>query len=232
MNPHNINRRTFLAGVAATAAAASLLTTNAFAADAQPDAKPEEKLSEEGFTPIFDGKTLTGWHTNAQKISHGTGGKWQVEDGAITGGQNPPGNGGMLMTDQSYADFELLLELNPDWGIDSGVFLHTNEKGVCFQCYVDYHDHGNVGWLSTETTNGQKRMIIRPFNFFGKLDETANSSASPPNPMNAPSPGNPITFSTAPPPSSSSPPGRSANGTPSASAASANTPTSPPGSTT
>ena len=73
------------------------------------------------------------------------------------------------MTDQSYADFELLLELNPDWGIDSGVFLHTNEKGVCFQCYVDYHDHGNVGWLSTETTNGQKRMIIRPFNFFGKL---------------------------------------------------------------
>ena len=121
--------------------------------------------------PLFDGKTLAGWHPNKEKIVHGTGGKWQVEDGAITGGQDPPGNGGMLMTDEAYGDFELILELNPDWGIDSGVFMRTNEKGVCFQCYVDYHDHGNVGWLSTETTSGQKRMIIRPFNFFGKLDD-------------------------------------------------------------
>jgi len=75
------------------------------------------------------------------------------------------------MTDQLYGDFELRLELNPDWGIDSGVFLRTNPKGVCFQVYCDYRDKGNVGWLSTETTSGEKRMIIRPFNLFGKLDD-------------------------------------------------------------
>jgi hypothetical protein len=165
------SRRSFLtktlSAAALAATATGFMSRSAFA---RPDA-PTPSDDESGFIPLFDGKTLTGWHTNPEKIIHGTGGKWQVEDGAITGEQDPPGNGGMLMTDKDYGDFELLLELNPDWGLDSGVFLRTNQKGVCFQVYCDYHDHGNVGWISTETTSGQKRMIIRPFNFFGELDD-------------------------------------------------------------
>jgi len=159
-----MNRRTFIAGMVGAGLAGGLLQRAVFGA-------AEGKPAEDGFTSIFDGKTLNGWHTNAKRIVHGTGGKWQVDDGAITGEQDPPGNGGVLLTDKEYGDFELMLELNPDWGIDSGVFLRTNAAGVCFQVYVDYHDHGNVGWISTETTSGEKRMIIRPFNFFGKLDE-------------------------------------------------------------
>jgi len=162
MQNHWTTRRTFLAGVAG----ATIAATGILKADSPPAADEEP-----GFTPLFDGKTLNGWHTHKEKIVHGTGGHWQVENGAITGEQDPPGNGGILMTDQAYGDFELILELNPDWHVDSGVFLRTNEQGVCFQVYVDYHDHGNVGWISTETTSGQKRMIIRPFNFFGQLDD-------------------------------------------------------------
>ncbi|MEJ2705740.1 MAG: DUF1080 domain-containing protein [Sedimentisphaerales bacterium] len=133
----------------------------------------KEDPVEKGFTRLFDGQDLRGWHTNVRKIVHGTGGSWKVENGAITGEQGPPGsgNGGMLMTDKEYGDFELLLELAPDWGVDSGVFLRTNPEGECFQVYVDYHDHGNVGWLSTETPSGQKRMIIRPFNIFAKTND-------------------------------------------------------------
>jgi len=164
MKDHLIKRRSFLAGVLRAGLAGGLLTRIAFAENEKP-------ADEQGFVPIFDGRTLNGWHTNAEKIVHGTGGKWQVESGAITGEQDPPGNGGMLMTDQQYGDFELRLELKPDWGIDSGVFLRTNPRGVCFQVYCDYHDHGNVGWISTETTSGEKRMIIRPFNIFGKLND-------------------------------------------------------------
>ena len=164
MTSHPVGRRSFLAGMLGTGLTAGALRNAALGA-------PEQPADEEGFVPLFDGKTLAGWHPNREKIVHGTGGKWQVEDGAITGGQDPPGNGGMLMTDQAYGDFELLLELKPDWGIDSGVFLRANEKGVCFQVYCDYRDHGNVGWLSTETTSGDKRMIIRPFNIFGTLDD-------------------------------------------------------------
>jgi hypothetical protein len=165
MDMYTIDRRTFLAGALGTTLGGCC--RNAVCR------KNKAASDEKGFVSIFDGKTLNGWHTNARKIVHGTGGSWKVEDGAITGEQDPPGsgNGGVLLTDQEYGDFELMLELAPDWNIDSGIFLRTNPQGVCFQVYVDYREHGNVGWISTETTSGQKRMIIRPFNIFGEFNE-------------------------------------------------------------
>src|SRR5262245_50572786 len=111
------------------------------AAAAEPD--------DEGFVSLFDGTTLEGWHKNPEPIGHGTGGHWTVEDGAITGEQDPPGsgNGGILLTDQEFADFELLIDMKPDWGVCSGLFLRGNDMGQCFQMMVDYHDDGNVGHI-------------------------------------------------------------------------------------
>ncbi len=129
-----------------------------------------------GFIDLFDGHTLDGWHTNVGSIIHGTGGRWRVHQGAIVGEQDPPGsgNGGLLMSDMQFGDFELLVDMAPDFGIDSGVFLRTNPQGECFQVYVDYREDGNIGFLSTETRNGQKRMIIRPFAFDGVFDSNGN----------------------------------------------------------
>src|SRR6188508_2545770 len=77
--------------------------------------------AEEGWIELFDGKTLNGWHKNPQKIGHGTGGQWTVEDGAIVGQQDPPGsgNGGILLTDRKFKNFEVMIDLKPDWGICS-----------------------------------------------------------------------------------------------------------------
>ena len=129
--------------------------------------------AKKGWVSLFDGKTLSGWHTNREKIGHGTGGRWQVAKGVITGEQDPPGsgNGGMLMTDEKYGDFELELDVWPDWGVDSGVFVRTNEKGECFQIYLDYHDNGLIAFVSTE---GKDRMFIRPFCVDGILDDKGN----------------------------------------------------------
>lgn len=131
--------------------------------------------TEKGFVNLFDGKSLKGWHTNYEKIGHGTGGQWQVENGVLTGEQDPPGsgNGGILMTDKLYGDFELRLDLAPDWGIDSGVFLRTNNKGECFQIYVDYRQNGQIGYISTERAE-KPRMFIRPFFIEGVQDEKGN----------------------------------------------------------
>jgi len=131
---------------------------------------------KEGFIDLFDGRSLSGWHTNRQKSVHGTGGRWQVQDGVLTGEQDPPGsgNGGILMTDQTFGDFELMLDLAPDWGVDSGVFLRTTPDGQCFQVYVDYHDNGHIGSVSTETSDGRNRMINRPFNIYGLFDQDGN----------------------------------------------------------
>ena len=105
---------------------------------------------------LFDGKTLKGWHTNPERIGHGTGGIWRAEEGAITGEQDPPGsgNGGILLTDKKFGNFELMIDMNPDWGVCSGLFLRSNDKGQCLQMMVDYHDAGNIGHLYGEGTGG------------------------------------------------------------------------------
>jgi hypothetical protein len=89
---------------------------------------------KEGFRSLFDGKTLKGWHKNPKRIGHGTGGRWFVEKGAITGEQDPPGsgNGGILLTDEKFGDVELLIDMNHDWGPCSGLFLRSNDRGQCF----------------------------------------------------------------------------------------------------
>ena len=123
---------------------------------------------EEGFIDLFDGKTLKGWHKNPQRIGHGTGGVWKAEDGCITGEQDPPGsgNGGILLTDAKFGDFDLRLDIKPDWGVCSGLFLRSNDKGQCFQMMVDYHDGGNVGHIYGEGTGG---FNTRPFDIDGKI---------------------------------------------------------------
>lgn len=119
---------------------------------------------------LFDGKSLSGWHKNPERIGHGTGGNWQVEDGAITGEQDPPGsgNGGILLTDRKFGDFELVTDIKPDWGVDSGLFLRGNDRGQCFQVMIDYHEAGNVGHIYGEGTGGFNN---RPFETFGKYDD-------------------------------------------------------------
>lgn len=130
-------------------------------------AEPAKPKSDAAWISLFDGKTLAGWHKNPARIGHGTGGRWTVENGEIHGEQDPPGNGGILLTDRKFGDFELVLELKPDWGCDSGLFLRANDQGQCFQMMVDYHEAGNVGHIYGEGTGGFNN---RPFSLFGKYD--------------------------------------------------------------
>lgn len=119
-------------------------------------AADEPAKLEPGFRSLFNGKDLTGWHKNPERIGHGTGGSWYVEDGAITGEQDPPGsgNGGILLTDEEFGNFEVIFETNPDWGPCSGFFMRSNDKGQCYQMMIDYHDAGNVGEIYREGLDG------------------------------------------------------------------------------
>jgi hypothetical protein len=136
-----MDRRSFLASSAAVAAGAVF----------GPSAR-----GQDGFADLFNGKDLSGWHKNPNRIGHGTGGSWKVEEGAIAGEQDPPGsgNGGILLTDRKYGDFELTIDMKPDWGVDSGLFLRSNDDGKCFQMMVDYHERGNVGHIYGEGLGG------------------------------------------------------------------------------
>jgi hypothetical protein len=115
---------------------------------------------EEAWTPIFDGKTLAGWHVSS-KTGHGTGGKWEVKDGAITGIQDPPGNGGILITDAQYGNVEVSLEMNNDYGPDSGLFLRSTEKGNAYQALIDYYPNGNLMGVYGEAIGGFDALNYR-----------------------------------------------------------------------
>ncbi len=86
----------------------------------------------EGFAPIFDGKTLKGWHLS-RTTHHGSTGNIYVENGEIVMKQRPYGQGGLLFTDKKYHNFDLYLEVKEAWGCNSGLFLRSTEGGSAYQ---------------------------------------------------------------------------------------------------
>ncbi len=97
---------------------------------AQPEGVPE------GFVSIFNGEDLTGWHISRTN-HHGTVGNFYVEDGMIVMKQYPYGQGGILLTDKKYADFELYLEVKADPGTNGGIFFRSNESGSAYQIEIE-----------------------------------------------------------------------------------------------
>ncbi len=144
---------------------------------------------EPGFVSIFDGKTLKGWHVSAKTghsgaSGHKTGGKWVVQDGAIVGSQDIPGNGGIVITDEQYGDFEVVLEMNNDFGPDSGLFLRSTEDGKAWQAMIDYHAGGNLMGVYGEGLGGRPHLYN--FSFLDKVTEIKTNDAPVPFPVLVP----------------------------------------------
>jgi hypothetical protein len=85
-----------------------------------------------GFTRIFNGRDMTGWHVSRTNHSGTTLGA-RAEDGAIVLHQSPYGQGGVLLTNRKYRDFELYLEVKPAWGTNGGILLRSTETGSAYQ---------------------------------------------------------------------------------------------------
>ena len=89
----------------------------------------------DGLSPIFNGKDLKGWHISRTN-HHGATGDYRVESGVLLMQQRPFGQGGLLLTDKVYKDFDLYLEARPDAGFNSGIFLRSSESGSAYQIEV------------------------------------------------------------------------------------------------
>jgi Domain of Unknown Function (DUF1080). len=169
-------RRQFLAGAAA---AASLGCS---------------RRADDGFRPLFDGQTLKGWRAISRvpvaaypgapepspesagyKRALTSKGRWVVENGVVTGGQDPPGStlGSYLITEETFGDFELMADVNPDWAVDSGIMLRaTPIGGQGFQVHLDYRMLGSVG---TFFGNGIGNWRARHYAFNPKFDASRNA---------------------------------------------------------
>ncbi|WP_373522309.1 DUF1080 domain-containing protein [Aquiflexum sp.] len=92
----------------------------------------QKNYIQKEYVSIFNGKDLEGWHISKTN-HHGTTGNFFVEDGAIVMKQFPYGQGGIILTDQKYQDFELYLEFKGHPGTNGGVFLRSSESGSAYQ---------------------------------------------------------------------------------------------------
>ena len=136
---------------------AALAGLTACAASSRPAAAPPL-----GFEPLFDGRTLDGWHVSG--TSHqGIDPDVRVEDGAIVLRQSPYGQGGILLTDRRFTDFELHLEVLPDRGTNGGVLFRSTESGSGYQIEVEGAGLGGTGNLLGEmlrvTTSAQSEGL-------------------------------------------------------------------------
>lgn len=113
--------------------------------------------ADEGFTNLFDGKTLEGW-----KQMNGTA-KYTVDNGTIRGVTAEGSPNSFLATEDQYEDFELRFEVMVHDSLNSGVQIRSrnNEKGRFFGPQVEieaspgqsgyvYGEATGLGWLSPE----------------------------------------------------------------------------------
>lgn len=152
-------------------------------------------FDEAGFRPLFDGRSTAGWRTIPRIYGDVYPGGpslaeifterglaipvapeehppvWTVEDGVLIGAQDAPGSGygGYLITEDAFGDFDLSLEMRPDWPADTGVMLRRRpDDWSGFQVLVDHRPSGGIGGFFG---NGLASFSAVPFAIDARLDE-------------------------------------------------------------
>lgn len=99
-----------------------------------------------GFKSIFNGKNLKGWHIS-RTTHQGTTPDFRVEEKVLVVTQNPYGQGGVLLTDKKYKNFELYLETKIDSLTNGGIFIRSSESGIAYQVELDETSKGTGNLL-------------------------------------------------------------------------------------
>ncbi|MEZ6153891.1 MAG: family 16 glycoside hydrolase [Pirellulaceae bacterium] len=142
------------------------------------DFSKQPDINGEGWTPIFNGKDLSGW---SQKNGLAT---YTVEDGAVLGRSAKNSPNSFMCSDRDYSDFELTFEVKVDPQLNSGVQIRSKslpdvdngrvhgpqieiEGGEAEAGYV-YGEATGRGWLSPHQPptkamkdNEWNRFVIR-----------------------------------------------------------------------
>ncbi len=124
--------------------------------------------AETGWSPLFNGKDLSGWKTNGAE-------KWIVEQGTILC-ESKANKYGYLTTEKIYRDFDLRLKFKGEALGNSGVFLRSRILGIDpehgpdiegMQVEVDpsvgkhtggLYESGGRGWVSQPTAEAEKTL--------------------------------------------------------------------------
>ena len=122
-----------------------------------------QDLGEHVWKPLWDGKTLAGWHVIGK-------GDWRIADGAICAAHSKDvPDFGHLVTDKTFADFAVRLTYRSVKG-NSGLYFRIEETGFSgvsgFQAEIDaekdagglYETNGRA-WVSQPKTEDVKKWF-------------------------------------------------------------------------
>ncbi|QVL33483.1 DUF1080 domain-containing protein [Telmatocola sphagniphila] len=150
-------------------------------------ARAQDPVSPAGFSLLFNGKDLTGWHgmphfnpydlakmpeserkAQLEKWTADAKKHWSVKEGVLIN----DGNGAYLTTDKDYGDFELLLEYKTVALADSGVYLKATPQ-VQIWDYTKAGGKWNLGadkgsgglWNNSPGAPGKDPLVLadKPF---------------------------------------------------------------------
>jgi len=116
--------------LAATVASCGSNANKKAAVDSTATTQAQAPAEDEGWTVIFDGKTLDGWRGYDKT---GVPAAWTVEDGAIKingsgmGEAGAQDGGDLIYANKKFKNFELEFEYKVDKGANSGVFYLAQE---------------------------------------------------------------------------------------------------------
>lgn len=137
----------------------------AVAAGSRADDAQKQQAAEGKWTPLWDGKTLAGWHTIGA-------GEWTIEDGAIVGRNKADRDFGHLVSDKTYKDFTARLKFKSMAG-NSGFYFRIKKEGGSgvsgFQAEIDpqkdvgglYETNGRA-WVVPPPTAEQVKQFYKP----------------------------------------------------------------------
>ncbi len=127
--------------------------------------------ADDGFVPLFDGKTLDGWKQLGGKADY------EAVDGMIVGSSVPNTSNSFLCTEKDYANFVLELEFKVDPSLNSGIQIRSHSLADYkdgrvhgYQVEIDpssrawtagIYDESRRGWLNNLKDNEPARKAFK-----------------------------------------------------------------------
>lgn len=110
----------------------------------------------EGFTPLFNGKDLSGWEGDLKL--------WKVEDGMIVGDSGPSGikQNEFLATKEKYGDFELRLEFRLKDGAGNTGVQFRSKREENSSAVIGYQaDLGEKYWGCLYDEHRRNKILVQ-----------------------------------------------------------------------